>query len=144
MLMKKLLWTACAAIALTASAGINAEEYVVGTGATYRPFEYETPQKELVGFDVDLMRAIAKAEGFDVKFINTPWEGIFATVDKGDRDIIMSGITITDKRKQVVDFSKPYFLSVEFRLLTNGIKKKRIHCYCLIVFFCHTFLLTAG
>lgn len=70
MLMKKLLWTACAAIALTASAGINAEEYVVGTGATYRPFEYETPQKELVGFDVDLMRAIAKAEGFDVKFIN--------------------------------------------------------------------------
>ena len=46
MLMKKLLWTACAAIALTASAGINAEEYVVGTGATYRPFEYETPQKE--------------------------------------------------------------------------------------------------
>ena len=42
MLMKKLLWTACAAIALTASAGINAEEYVVGTGATYRPFEYET------------------------------------------------------------------------------------------------------
>lgn len=68
MLMKKLLWTACAAIALTASAGINAEEYVVGTGATYRPFEYETPQKELVGFDVDLMRAIAKAEGFDVKF----------------------------------------------------------------------------
>ena len=48
MLMKKLLWTACAAIALTASAGINAEEYVVGTGATYRPFEYETPQKELV------------------------------------------------------------------------------------------------
>jgi len=91
MLMKKLLWTACAAIALTASAGINAEEYVVGTGATYRPFEYETPQKELVGFDVDLMRAIAKAEGFDVKFINTPWEGIFATVDKGDRDVIMSG-----------------------------------------------------
>lgn len=69
---------------------ISAEEYVVGTGATYRPFEYETPQKELVGFDVDLMRAIAKAEGFDVKFINTPWEGIFATVDKGDRDIIMS------------------------------------------------------
>ena len=76
MLMKKLLWTACAAIALTASAGISAEEYVVGTGATYRPFEYETPQKELVGFDVDLMRAIAKAEGFDVKFINTPWEEI--------------------------------------------------------------------
>ncbi len=126
MLIKKLLWTACAAIALTASAGINAEEYVVGTGATYRPFEYETPQKELVGFDVDLMRAIAKAEGFDVKFINTPWEGIFATVDKGDRDIIMSGITITDKRKQVVDFSKPYFLAHQLILTDKSVKINKL------------------
>ena len=110
MFIKKLLLASCAVIALGTSTAW-AETYVVGTGATYRPFEYETPKKELVGFDVDLMRAIAKAAGFDVKFINTPWEGIFATVDKGDRDIIMSGITITDKRKEAVDFSKPYFLA---------------------------------
>ena len=127
MLMKKLLWTACAAIALTASAGINAEEYVVGTGATYRPFEYETPQKELVGFDVDLMRAIAKAEGFDVKFINTPWEGIFATVDKGDRDIIMSGITITPQRQQTVDFSLPYFAAHQLILTQRNLRVKSIN-----------------
>ncbi|STV81892.1 amino acid ABC transporter periplasmic amino acid-binding protein [Klebsiella pneumoniae] len=50
-----------------------------------------------------------KAEGFDVKLVNTPWEGIFATLNTGDRDIIISGITITDKRKQMVDFSAPYF-----------------------------------
>ena len=36
-------------------------------------------------------------------------EGIFATLNTGDRDIIISGITITDKRKQMVDFSAPYF-----------------------------------
>lgn len=41
--------------------------------------------------------------------MNTPWEGIFATLGSGDRDIIISGITITDKRKQMVDFSAPYF-----------------------------------
>lgn len=110
MFIKKLIWASCAVLAMSSSIAL-AETYVVGTGATYRPFEYETPKKELVGFDVDLMRAIAKAEGFEVKFINTPWEGIFATVDKGDRDIIMSGITITDKRKEAVDFSKPYFLA---------------------------------
>ncbi len=123
---KKLLWAVCAAAALTASAGVSAEEYVVGTGATYRPFEYETPQKELVGFDVDLMRAIAKAEGFDVKFINTPWEGIFATVDKGDRDIIMSGITITDKRREAVDFSKPYFLAHQLILTDKNTKIEKL------------------
>ena len=123
---KKLLWAVCAAAALTASAGVSAEDYVVGTGATYRPFEYETPQKELVGFDVDLMRAIAKAEGFDVKFINTPWEGIFATVDKGDRDIIMSGITITDKRREAVDFSKPYFLAHQLILTDKNTKIEKL------------------
>ena len=90
-----------------ASAFVSAAEYVVGTGATYRPFEYETPNKELVGFDVDLMKEIAKAGGFTVKFINTPWDGIFAALNNGDRDIIMSGITITEKRKQVVDFARP-------------------------------------
>ena len=72
------------------------------------------------------MRAIAKAEGFDVKFINTPWEGIFATVDKGDRDIIMSGITITDKRKQVVDFSKPYFLAHQLILTDKSVKINKL------------------
>ena len=47
MLMKKLLWTACAAIALTASAGINAEEYVVGTGATIVPSNMKRRRKSL-------------------------------------------------------------------------------------------------
>ena len=51
---------------------------------------------------------MAKAEGFQIKLINTPWR-IFATLNSGDRDIIISGITITDKRKQMVDFSAPYF-----------------------------------
>jgi polar amino acid transport system substrate-binding protein len=109
-----------------ASTAAMAEQYVVGTGATYRPFEYETAQKELVGFDVDLMRAIAKAEGFDVKFINTPWEGIFATVDKGDRDIIMSGITITEKRKEAVTFSKPYFLAHQLILTDKNTKIEKL------------------
>lgn len=126
MLMKKIFLASAAAATLFAMGVQAAETYVVGTGATYRPFEYETPQKELVGFDVDLMRAIAKAEGFEVKFINTPWEGIFATVDKGDRDIIMSGITITEKRKQAVDFSKPYFLAHQLILTDHTTKIKKL------------------
>ena len=82
MFLKKALLASCAVLAFAASGAFAAEQYIVGTGATYRPFEYETPQKELVGFDVDLMRAIAKAEGFEVKFINTPWEGILPLLTK--------------------------------------------------------------
>ena len=117
--------TLAAAVALTtafASGIVSAAEYVVGTGATYRPFEYETPNKELVGFDVDLMKEIAKAGGFTVKFINTPWDGIFAALNNGDRDIIMSGITITEKRKQVVDFARPYFLAHQLILTSKHLK----------------------
>nr|WP_240494326.1 basic amino acid ABC transporter substrate-binding protein [Pantoea sp. 1.19] len=97
-----------ALLTLLASAA-QATTYTVGSGGTYRPFEFENAQRQLEGFDIDIIKAIAKAEGFDIKLINTPWEGIFATLNAGDRDILISGITITDKRKQMVDFSAPYF-----------------------------------
>lgn len=85
--------------------GVVAKEtYVVGSGGTYRPFEFENSQKQLEGFDIDIIKAIAQAEDFDIKLINTPWEGIFATLSTGDRDILISGITITDKRQKMVDF----------------------------------------
>jgi amino acid ABC transporter substrate-binding protein, PAAT family (TC 3.A.1.3.-) len=47
--------------------------------------------------------------GFKVKFVNTPWEGIFNSLAQGDRDILISSVTITDTRKQTMDFSAPYF-----------------------------------
>ncbi len=108
-MVKNLLKACCMIAALTAAGQAAAETYTVGSGGTYRPFEFENSQKQLEGFDIDIIKAIAKAEGFDVKLVNTPWEGIFATLNTGDRDIIISGITITDKRKQMVDFSAPYF-----------------------------------
>ncbi len=112
MSLKTKVFTAAAIAAALLSSGIaQAVTYTVGTGATYRPFEYEAPNKEIVGFDIDLMKEIAKAQGFDVKFVNTTWSTIFAALDNGDRDIIMSGITITEKRKQAIDFSRPYFLA---------------------------------
>lgn len=108
-MLGKWIKTGCLAAMLALSAAAGAETYVVGAGGTYRPFEFENSQKQLEGFDIDIIKAIAGAEGFDIKVINTPWEGIFATLNSGDRDIIISGITITDKRKMMVDFSSPYF-----------------------------------
>ncbi|WP_159208271.1 transporter substrate-binding domain-containing protein, partial [Klebsiella pneumoniae] len=49
-----------------------------------------------------------------------PWEGIFATLNTGDRDIIISGITITDKRKQMVDFYAPYFPAEQSIVVAQG------------------------
>ena len=87
--------------------------YTVGTDAAYAPFEYQNEKGEIVGFSVDLLTAVAEKGGFQVKFVNTPWEGIFNALGQGDRDLLISSITITDERKQTMDFSDPYFDAVQ-------------------------------
>ena len=86
-----------------------AKVYVVGTDAAYAPFESQNEKGEIVGFDIDVVKAVAKNAGIEVKFLNTPWEGIFNSVAQGDRDLLVSAITITPERKQTLDFSEPYF-----------------------------------
>jgi len=83
--------------------------YAVGTDAAYAPFESQNEKGEIVGFSIDLMRAVAAKAGIEVKFVNTPWEGIFNTLAQGDRDLLISSIGITDERRQTIDFSDPYF-----------------------------------
>ncbi|MCZ8110788.1 MAG: basic amino acid ABC transporter substrate-binding protein [Betaproteobacteria bacterium] len=95
--------------AATAPAPAPAKVYVVGTDAAYAPFESQNEKGEIVGFDIDVVQAIAAKAGIQVKFVNTPWEGIFNTLQQGDRDMIVSAVTITDERKQTMDFSDPYF-----------------------------------
>jgi polar amino acid transport system substrate-binding protein len=86
-----------------------AKVLVVGTDAAYAPFESQNEKAEIVGFDIDVVKAVAEKAGLQVKFVNTPWEGIFTTLDQGDRDLLVSAITITDERRQSMDFSEPYF-----------------------------------
>jgi len=70
--------------------------------------EYVNENKEIVGFDIDLMKEVAKEAGFTVEFRNTAWDGIFAGLENGDYDGVMSSVTITEERKQTMDFSDPY------------------------------------
>jgi polar amino acid transport system substrate-binding protein len=82
---------------------------LVGTDAAYAPFESENAAKEVQGFDIDVLKAIAAKAGLELQFINTPWEGLFTQLASGDRDILVSAITINDTRKAQMDFSEPYF-----------------------------------
>ncbi len=83
--------------------------YKIGSEASFAPFESVDNQGKVIGFDVDLMNAIAEKGGFKVEFKNTPWEGIFASLEQGDIDMVVSAVTITDERKVTMDFSDPYF-----------------------------------
>ena len=101
------------AAAASAPAAAPAKVYVVGTDAAYAPFESQNEKGEIVGFDIDVVKAAAAKAGIEVKFVNTPWEGIFNALSQGDRDMIVSSVTITEERKQTMDFSTPYFDAVQ-------------------------------
>lgn len=98
------------AMALGASAAsAQSRPLVVGSSATYPPFAYENASKQIVGFDVDIIQAIASKRGLQVRVVNTPFVGIFASLNNGDIDLIVSGVTINDRRRQSYDFTAPYF-----------------------------------
>ncbi len=95
-------------LACTAARAWSAE-LVVGSSATYRPFAYELPTREIVGYDIDIIRAVARKAGLQIRIVNTPWTGIFAALNNGDVDMIISGVMISARRKQSYDFTAPYF-----------------------------------
>jgi polar amino acid transport system substrate-binding protein len=97
---------ACGAPAAPAEGG---EVIKVGTNAEYQPFEFVDENGEIVGFDVDIVNEIAERAGFEVEWVNTRWDGIFVALANGEFNLVASAVTITDERKQTIDFSEPYF-----------------------------------
>jgi len=82
-----------------------------GSDAVYAPFEYKGDSGEVEGFDADLLRAIGEAVGIEVNIKHVDWDGLFPALESGDINAIISAMTITEERKQVVNFSDPYFES---------------------------------
>jgi polar amino acid transport system substrate-binding protein len=83
--------------------------------------EYFGPDgKTPVGFDVEMGKAIAQKMGLEAKFIDTAWDGIFAGVDTGKYDCIMSSVTINEPRLRAHNFSKPYVANTLAMVLLKG------------------------
>ena len=80
----------------------------VASDATWPPMEFMNTNQEIVGFDIDLINAVADAAGFEVEIRNTAWDGIFAGLANGDYDAVISSVTITEERQRTLDFSTPY------------------------------------
>jgi polar amino acid transport system substrate-binding protein len=100
----------------TAAATADAPEGLVDDGeltvcsdTPYEPFEFEGPDGEQTGYDIDILRAIAGDAGLDLEVLDLPFEGILGSLAAGQCDVVASAVTITDERKEQVDFSDPYF-----------------------------------
>lgn len=101
------------ALALTfvASAAFAGGKKVIkiASDCTWPPMEFVDSNKDIVGFSVDLMKAAAKAGGYEVEISNTAWDGIFAGLKAGKYDAICSSVSINEKRKKAMNFTAPYF-----------------------------------
>jgi polar amino acid transport system substrate-binding protein len=103
-----LLFAGCAK---TESGGLTIKKgtLLVGMEIGYPPMEYyDDDGKTPIGFDVQMAKAIAAKMGLQAEFVDTAWDGIFAGVDTGKYDCIMSAVTINDARRAAHNFSKPY------------------------------------
>lgn len=86
------------------------DSYVVATDTSFVPFEFKE-DGEYVGFDIDIVNEIADRSGFEIELETTNFDGIIPGLQTGTFDIAIAGITITEDRAEVVDFTSPYYKS---------------------------------
>lgn len=104
LLLISIFVTACGSV------GGAKEKVIVAMDATWPPFEYlDESTKQIVGFDVDLMNAIAEKAGFEVEFQNVSWDPLLAGMATCQYDAAISAMTITEERAKQFLFSNPYF-----------------------------------
>ena len=91
----------------------------IGTEGTYAPFTYHEASGDLVGFDVEIGRAIAAKLGVKADFIEGKWDGLIAGIDANRYDLVINQVSITPERQAKYDFSAPYIVSKAVVLVRN-------------------------
>lgn len=111
-MLMTLLLSACGTSSDSVS-GTNEEKkvLVMGTSADYPPFEYIDTAKgeEIIGFDIDLVKAIADELGYEVKIQDMDFSGLIPAMQAGKVDFVMAGMSPTPEREKSADFSIPYY-----------------------------------
>jgi His/Glu/Gln/Arg/opine family amino acid ABC transporter permease subunit len=110
LLLAALVLTGCGSSAPNGDNPVKAAGVLrVGTEGVYSPFSYHDPATgQLVGYDVDVARAVADKLGVKVEFVETPWDSIFAALEANRFDVVANEVTINDERKAKYDLSEPY------------------------------------
>lgn len=107
--MKKCLMAVCVAFSVCAFSPVQAKTIVVAADATWPPFELVDENKQVTGYAIDYIKAVAKAAGYEADVRNTAWDGIFAALGAKQCDVIASSVTITEQRQKSMAFTTPYF-----------------------------------
>ncbi len=93
----------------------------VGMEPGYMPFELTNQKGEIIGFDVDMAKAMAAAMKVELELVSTAWDGIIPALLTDKFDVIMSGMTLTQERNLKVNFADPYILIGQSVLLKKDL-----------------------
>ena len=99
-----------ALLALSACGSKAPTKVVVAMDATYPPFEeLDAGTNQIVGFDVDLIKAIAEKENLELELVDVRWDALLEGMGKCQYDAAISAMTINEERKKSFNFTDPYF-----------------------------------
>jgi len=130
---KKLLLVAAATLAMTGNA--FAETLKMGIEAAYPPFNNKDASGQVVGFDYEIGNALCAKMKVQCEVVTSDWDGIIPALNAKKFDFLISSLSITDERKQAVDFTNPYYSNKlqflapkdsDFKTDLNSLKGKSI------------------
>ena len=132
---KRILLAAAVTLAFSAGA-MAAEKLKMGIEAAYPPFNNKDASGQVVGFDVDIGNALCAKMKTECEIVTSDWDGIIPALNAKKFDFLISSMSITDERKQAVDFTDPYYSNklqfiaakkdAEFKTDKAGLKGKII------------------
>lgn len=109
--MKKLLLSVALAASFITAPAVSAETIRIGTEGAYAPYNYVDDSGKLAGYEIDLGNALCAEAGLSCEFVANEWDSIIPNLMAGNYDAIMAGMSITDERKETINFSREYYPS---------------------------------
>ena len=131
---KKFLLAAAATLVFSANA-LAVDKYKVGIEGAYPPFNNKNESGQVVGFDYDIAMALCAKMKAECEVVTSDWDGIIPALNAKKFDFIVSSLSITDERKQAVDFTDPYYSNkqqfvaskkVDFKTDIDWLKSKQL------------------
>ena len=115
---------ASAAASTSAAAGelttVEAGKLTMATNAAFPPYEMTTDAGEFEGIDIETAQAIADKLGLELQIDDMDFDAALLSVQQGKADIVMAGVTVTDERKAVMDFSDSYATGIQSIIVPEG------------------------
>ncbi len=99
---------------------VEAGKLTMATNAAFPPYEMTTDAGEFEGIDVDTAKAIAEKLGLELQIDDMDFDAALLSVQQGKADIVMAGVTVTDERKAVMDFSDSYATGIQSIIVPEG------------------------